>query len=1207
MARGEPVGGRVTPTAMRAPLDSYDGRVQPTSQPADELVERRIVTVLFADLVGFTTLSERYDPEDVAAIQDAYFAMVRETIGRYGGRLEKFIGDAAMAVFGVPRSRDDDVARAIRAGLALVHGVQQIGASLGLDDDILRLRVGINTGEAVVSSGAGDEARVTGDTVNTAARLQTAAPPGGVLVGEITALAAADVADMHPIPALELKGKAEPTAAWLVTGVRAEPSREQAMGALGAPMLGRVAELAELIDAHGRVTAGAVERWLIVAAPGVGKSRLLREFADRVALDEAGTTVIHSRARADSVSPFGAVARLLLDALGTAEARDAEQRIVAAVVQAGATEQRARVVAEACLSVMDPSATGAAGEPAKPSDDREALFGAWLDALDALAGNRASVWLIEDVQWAGGDVLAFLDFATRGNRRLIVATGRLSLLESHGDWAIEDAPAGRRVMRLSALERSDAGGLVTALVGDALPADLVERIADRSDGNCLFIEELLRTWVSVGTLVSGTDGKWRLTLAPGDIPLPQSIQSIYAAQLDDLPADARRLARRASVAGRRFPVRALEPLGARSADGLEPLRRRELVTGPVSEPLWGEAYAYRHALLREAGYASLARAERARLHVRLARWLEAAAGERSAEVAEQIAGHYSAALDSAPALAREIDDGLDREAVRRLAADWYERAGHGTLALSAHHAARQLLRRSIDLTPDETPLDKARRWERLGDATAFAADMDEGAAAYRKAMELYRTAILKGGEGFDRGSDALTRASGQMARGAERMARLSSEGARALAEGAAQLQAGSAALQKSKADFEQGLGAARAGLARAAASLAEVMNQQLQFADSRSLASQVADELPDADPGSKARLLIAQAMGAVGASGPSEATEAEIEQAIRLAQAAGDRRTELHAIHALSVLKTESGRDDPATWRAVEAAALDARDWSMAATAATNAAMAQLDDHASEVPAQLARARETAAAHGLTEDAGWIDYVLTEAAFVSGDWDRALEIGTAVLDVAVANAYLRLHVRTLHVLVPIAAVRGRTDILERAADWYAGLEGKLELPDSPYARIVRVAQDIELAAHGLRPSYVPEVEPRIASFDDPSGPSWSAALDRVVRAWLEAGQSDGARRALEHMAGQLPRFPNVSRLGIGTYHLMRGRVAFATGDPPGAIGAAYRALEQLRASSAPWWVAKAIRLLERSGGADASLLSEVEQIERRLGAVAPTA
>ena len=244
------------------------------SESAPEVaVERRIVTVLFCDLVGFTSLSEALDAEDVATIQDAYFAMVRETVGRYGGRLEKFIGDAAMAVFGLPRARDGDVERAVKAGLAIVGGIQQIGARLGLDDSALRVRVGVNTGEAVTADGGPDSGRVTGDTVNTAARLQTAAEPMTVYVGEATALAVADVADLESAGGLELKGKAEPVPAWIVRGIRAEASRERAMGALRAPTLGREAELAELRAAWHRVAeeasnAGSSSRRLASASRG---------------------------------------------------------------------------------------------------------------------------------------------------------------------------------------------------------------------------------------------------------------------------------------------------------------------------------------------------------------------------------------------------------------------------------------------------------------------------------------------------------------------------------------------------------------------------------------------------------------------------------------------------------------------------------------------------------------------------------------------------------------------------------------------------------------------------------------------------------------------------------------------------------------------------------------------------------------------------
>ena len=266
-----------------------------------------------------------------------------------------------------------------------------------------------------------------------------------------------------------------------------------------------------------------------------------------------------------------------------------------------------------------------------------------------------------------------------------------------------------------------------------------------------------------------------------------------------------------------------------------------------------------------------------------------------------------------------------------------------------------------------------------------------------------------------------------------------------------------------------------------------------------------------------------------------------------------------------------------------------------------------MDDAPRSMRAALDKTRDLAIAHDLTEDLGWIDYFLAEEAFVAGDWTRALGLGAAVMDVGVAHDYLRLTVRTIHVVVPIASARGDLPVLERAARWYASLEGKFEFPDSPYARIVRPAQDLELAAFGLWPAYVPDVESRMASFaDDPSGPSWSAALDRVMRAWVEAGLADDAGRALDGMASFVAGSKAVSHLGIGTYELMRARVAEARADTTAAEAAGKSALNHFRISDAPWWIAKAGRLLDRVGAADATLVAEVEQIERELGATAPT-
>ena len=1192
------------------------------SQPA---VERRIVTVLFADVVGFTTLSEQLDAEDVATIQDAYFASVRETIGRWGGRLEKFIGDAAMAVFGAERVHEDDATRAVHAGLALTHAIEQIGARLGLDEDTLRLRVGINTGEAVIAVGGTDEGRVTGDTVNTAARLQTAAPPGRVLVGSDTALAVADSAELEPLEPLHLKGKAEPVPAWLVTSMRAAASRDEAMGSLRAPTLGREAELAALQAAYERAAAGGVERWLVLAPPGVGKSRLLRELTDRLSGSQPAPAVLHARARADVPSPFEPVAHLLLDGLGSAAGDEVAMRrqLLDRLAAAGAAGDRAEVVASAALSVLRP--VGDSGTADAQRQEREVLFAAWLEALDALAAGRPAVWLVEDVHWAGGDVLAFLDFAASagsaaGERpgRLLVTTARPSLLEASPEWAAADAEHGRHSIELATLAPTAAGDLVRALVGDALPDTLVEQIAQRSDGNCLFIEELLRAWVSVGTLVE-RDGRWHLTVAAEEVSLPASVQSIYAAQLDDLPADARLIARRASVAGRRFPVRALEALGTHADAGMAPLRRRQLLIGPQPEAILGDAFAYRHALLRDAGYASLARAERARLHVRLARWLESAAGDHSGELADQIAGHYAAAVESAPALAREVDEGVDRATAQRLAAEWYERAGKSTLALSAHDAARQLFRRAIDLTPEQSKFDLARLWEQLADATAFAADMDEGARDYERAMELYRQAMAEAKSEIDAGSREIKQ---ELAQGEEElragMAELDAELAEARAalakvpggKAIARLLPGS---DSAPEPVRSAYDAARAGLARATAALSGVMYQQLRFADSERLANEVmsevgGDQIAVSDPASLARLLVARAMGAQAARGPSPEVEAQIERARALADQSHDRTTQLRAERALSVVLAESGRAELVDWAAIERSAVEVGDWRAAIGVAINSIMGRLDDHAREVVGDMARAREMAVAHGLVEDVGWTAYFESEAWFVAGEWDRAIAAGMQAIDIGEANAYHRLTVRAVHVAAAIASVRGTRALVERAQRFYESLEGLFEFPDSPYARIMRAASDLEIAEAGLIDPFVPEIEPRIVAFEDePGGGSWAAAIDRVFRSWLEAGELDGAGRALAVATAALPRYTNISHLGRGSYELLRARFAAATDDPDTAALAGRQALEHFRIASAPWWMAKAIRLLERAGAADYPLVSEAFEIERQLGAVAPTA
>ena len=694
-------------------------------------VERRIVSVLFADLVGFTPLSERLDAEDVATIQDAYFAGVRETVVRYGGVLEKFIGDAAMAVFGVPRSRDDDAERAVRAGLALIGSVEQLGARLGLEPGELQLRVGVNSGEVVHATEGPDAGRVTGDTVNTAARLQAAARPGTVLLGELTALAVEAAIDLGDAEPVTLKGKADPVRAREARGVRPLPSRDEAMRGLRAPILGRADELARLEGlASGRIT--------IIAPPGVGKSRLLAELAARLA--ERGVRVLRARVRPQATSPYETVAELLR-AVGAADA------LPAALAGAGVPPSRAAVV-EAEVNELLGAETGATGSVAEVAAERERRFLAWAEAFSALTDDAPTAWVVEDVHWAGPDLLAFLDLAPALVRAVVYASARPAILDTAPDWVRQ----GER-LDLGPLPATDAGAMVRALVGDAVPEALTDAIAERSDGNPLFIEELIRTWVSVGTLAREGDA-WALAVAPDAVALPPTVQAIYAAQLDDLPAAARLVARRASVIGRRFAEAALDPLQLADAKaGLDGLRHRAFIDGPQADAVSGNVYAYRHALLRDAGYASLARAERARLHLALAHWMEATAGNGADAVAEAIGAHHAAALDSLPALA--TPGGPDRDAVAADAAAWLVRGAERALSLAAHDRAIQLLEWAISVSPPGDELRIAERRLRLGEVMAPVADLDRGIAEMRAAMGTFARHLPETRAAYLRAAHAL--------------------------------------------------------------------------------------------------------------------------------------------------------------------------------------------------------------------------------------------------------------------------------------------------------------------------------------------------------------------------------------------------------------------------------------------------------------------
>jgi class 3 adenylate cyclase/tetratricopeptide (TPR) repeat protein len=808
----------------------------------ERAVERRVVSVLFADLVGFTSLSEELDAEDVTLVQDAYFAAVRETVARHGGQLEKFVGDAAMAVFGAPRVRDDDAERAVRAGLALVAAVQRVGAGLGLAPGALRVRVGVASGETVYGQASAERGPVTGDVVNTAARLQAAGEPETVTVGEATALAVADAVELDRLPPLDLKGKAEPVPAWRAVGIHAERSRERALGGLRAPTLGRADELHRL-----GALVGSTARITVVAPPGVGKTRLLDELANAA----AGAAVLRARLRPDLLSPFEPVAQLV-------GGRRAPGELVALARAAGATEARAAVVAELL---------GAVGSAeSQPGAEREQLFAAWLEGLDAIGGERAAVWLVEDVHWASPDLLAFLELAGSSPRtagRLVVATARPVLLDDRPEWV----DGGER-LDLPLLPPRETEELVRELVGKALPPELVERVAERSAGNPLFVEELLRTWAGVGIIVADDSG-WRLAAPADEVELPLTVQAIYAAQLDDLPPPARAAARRAAVAGRRFPQAALAVLEVEEPDAaLETLIRRALVSAAEEDLLLGRSHSYRHALLRDAGYASLARAERASLHVRLADWLTERPEHSRPALAEVIGRHYAAALDGAPALARDIG-GVERDALRARAADWFEIAARVALGFAAWASARDLAARALELSNEEG-LERARRLHLLGETTASAVGVDEALPLLEESLETYRTL----------GADA-----------------------------------------------------ARDGIVDAACALARLLRAQTRFSVSQELADSLLQELGEREDSATAKLLTLRGNAVLSAWDDFDRARGDAERALLLARQVGDPDAELEALQLLTNCSEEDDEIARQRWAEIESLARARGRWELAAGA----------------------------------------------------------------------------------------------------------------------------------------------------------------------------------------------------------------------------------------------------------------------------------
>jgi class 3 adenylate cyclase/tetratricopeptide (TPR) repeat protein len=685
--------------------------------------ERKVVSVLFCDLVGFTATSERQDPEDVRARIRPYHARLRQEIERYGATVEKFVGDAVMAVCGAPVAHEDDAERAVRAGLRILEAIAELNETdPGLD---LQVRVGINTGEAVVAVGARPEQGegiVTGDVVNTAARIQAAAPVNTVAVSEQTYRATSRVFQYEPLAPASMKGKAEPLSLWRPRAARARFGSD--IGRHKTPFVGRELEKPLLIGTFERAAQQrSVQLVTIVGEPGVGKSRLVAEL---FGYTDAKPGLF--RWKQGRCLPYGE--RITFWALG---------EIVKA--EAGILESDSAQVAasklEAVVSPEEPDrqwllhrlAPLVGAEAASPAE-RQELFTAWRRFLESLAAARPSVLVFEDLHWADGALLDFLEHLaewSQGVPLLVLCTARPELYERRPGWG-----AGQRnaqTINLAPLSDQETAELVSHLVATTVLGEELERaILEFAGGNPLYAEEFVRLLADRG-LAPGGDG-----LAAA---LPESVQALIAARLDTLSPERKSLLQDAAVLGKVFWVGALAEIGGRDKGEIEvalhELARKELVRPARTSSMEGESeYSFWHLLVRDVAYAQIPRGERARRHRSAAAWIERKAGERVEDVAEVLAHHYLQALE----LAQAAGNTQGAEELTAPARGFLALAGERALGLDTAQAEARFAR-ALELTP----LDDLKRPEllvRWADAAFQAGRPREAAEAIEQALASLR-------------------------------------------------------------------------------------------------------------------------------------------------------------------------------------------------------------------------------------------------------------------------------------------------------------------------------------------------------------------------------------------------------------------------------------------------------------------------------------
>jgi predicted ATPase/class 3 adenylate cyclase len=683
-------------------------------------VERRLVSVLFADLVGFTPLSESRDAEEVRGLLSRYFETARTVIGRYGGNVEKFIGDAVMAVWGAPTAQEDDAERAVRAGLELVDAVAALG-------DGLAARVGVLTGEAAVTVGAEGQGMVAGDLVNTASRVQSAAEAGTVLVGETTRRASEAAIAYADAGEFELKGKTEPQRLWRALHVEAGRGGGMRTEALEPPFVGRERELRLVKELfHSSAEQGKAHLVSVLGIAGIGKSRLAWELEKY--LDGLTQVVYWHRGRCLAYGEgvtYWALAEMLRGRTRIAEGEDpAEARAKLRGALAEAVDDAAE------RDWIEPRLAQLLGIEERESTDRDDLFGAWRLFFERLAERAPVALVFEDVQWADAALLDFVHYLlewSRNHALFVLALARPDVTDRHPGW-----PGVKRNATTLALEPLPDEAMEALLDGvvPGLPEDTRAQILARAEGVPLYAVETVRMLLDRGMLERDGD-VFRPAGPIESLAVPETLQALVAARLDALAHDERLLLQDAAVLGKTFTRAGLTAVSGRSEaeldEPLAALARKEILvlqTDPRS-PERGQ-YGFLQDLLRQVAYDTLARRERKARHLAAAAYLESVSDEL--ESVEVVAAHYLAAHAADP----ESDDA---PAVAAKARAMLVRAGERAGSLAAGAEGQRYLEQALELAED--PREQAELHERAGRMARLAGRLSEARSHFELSIAGY--------------------------------------------------------------------------------------------------------------------------------------------------------------------------------------------------------------------------------------------------------------------------------------------------------------------------------------------------------------------------------------------------------------------------------------------------------------------------------------